>query len=311
MGVPFPRFTADQSALDVRNAISVYSTDQVDTLIAGIELTPGPQGAPGVAGATGPQGDAGPTGATGATGSQGPAGAAGATGATGPNSVSGSTATPLNGILRGDGANVGTVTIGSGLDFTAGTLSASGGSAPRGFRAISGHYYNAGNIRNATGLVTHSANTLYLYPFRFASTETWTAIWLHCQTTGSANARIGIYFPDNSGDGVSLQNMTLAVDAGVVTNAGTGAREITGISQAIAANRIAFLAVLTDATFQSIGTAASTGLYDEHLIGGYSIGATVDFVNSLTKAVTYGVLPSTVTGLTYRALNLPLIGLRL
>lgn len=57
-------------------------------------------------------------------GSPGPAGA---DGAAGPNTVSGTTATAFNGILRGTGMAVDTVTIGSGLTFSAGTLSATGG----------------------------------------------------------------------------------------------------------------------------------------------------------------------------------------
>jgi len=66
----------------------------------------------------------------GATGEQGPAGPTGATGATGPagpNEVTASTSSTLVGILQADGTNVGTVTIGTGLSYSSGTLSASGG----------------------------------------------------------------------------------------------------------------------------------------------------------------------------------------
>lgn len=55
---------------------------------------------------------------------KGATGATGAAGAAGPNSVSGTTATTLTGVLRGDGASVGTVTIGANLSYVAGTLSA-------------------------------------------------------------------------------------------------------------------------------------------------------------------------------------------
>lgn len=64
----------------------------------------------------------GATGATGATGSTG------ATGAAGPNTVSSSTSSTLDGVLQANGSVVGTVTIGSGLSYSSGTLSLSGNS---------------------------------------------------------------------------------------------------------------------------------------------------------------------------------------
>lgn len=60
----------------------------------------GPQGEPGPEGPEGPQGDQGPQGEQGPQGDQGPAGAPG------PNEVTGETATTINGLLKGDGANV-------------------------------------------------------------------------------------------------------------------------------------------------------------------------------------------------------------
>jgi len=86
---------------------------------------PGEQGPAGPTGATGATGPQGPTGATGATGAQGPQGDTGATGATGPagpNEVTTATETNLTGVLRGDGSNVQTTTIGTGLAFASGTL---------------------------------------------------------------------------------------------------------------------------------------------------------------------------------------------
>jgi hypothetical protein len=92
----------------------------------------GPQGLTGATGATGPQGpqglqgDTGPTGATGPQGSTGATGATGPQGPAGPNTVSGTTATALSGLLAGNGTNVVVAGIGSGLQFTANTLSVSG-----------------------------------------------------------------------------------------------------------------------------------------------------------------------------------------
>ena len=92
----------------------------------------GPQGLTGATGATGPQGpqglqgDTGPTGATGPQGSTGATGATGPQGPAGPNTVSGTTATALSGLLAGNGSNVVVAGIGSGLQFTANTISVSG-----------------------------------------------------------------------------------------------------------------------------------------------------------------------------------------
>jgi hypothetical protein len=94
------------TASDVRGLLEVYTTSEVDGLIENIELIPGPPGNDGVDGA---DGDTGP---------QGPAG---------PNEVSGTTATALDGILRGTGTVVGTVTVSDGLSYSAGSLSVSFG----------------------------------------------------------------------------------------------------------------------------------------------------------------------------------------
>jgi hypothetical protein len=67
-------------------------------------------------------------GAPGAKGDTGDTGATGATGPAGPNEVTASTSSTLVGILQADGTNVGTVTIGTGLSYSGGTLSVSGGS---------------------------------------------------------------------------------------------------------------------------------------------------------------------------------------
>jgi len=61
-------------------------------------------------------------GAPGAKGDTGDTGATGATGPAGPNEVTTATETNLTGVLRGDGTNVQTTTIGTGLSFGSGTL---------------------------------------------------------------------------------------------------------------------------------------------------------------------------------------------
>ena len=61
-------------------------------------------------------------GADGADGNDGADGATGATGPAGPNEVTTATETNLTGIIRGDGSNVQTTTIGTGLTLESGTL---------------------------------------------------------------------------------------------------------------------------------------------------------------------------------------------
>jgi collagen triple helix repeat protein len=81
------------TAAEVRAPLDVYSTDEVDTLLADIPAGPpgpaGPEGPQGPQGDTGATGPAGPTGETGAEGPQGATGATGATGAEGPQGPTG------------------------------------------------------------------------------------------------------------------------------------------------------------------------------------------------------------------------------
>lgn len=84
----------------------------------------GPQGIQGEPGPQGLQGEPGPQGIQGIQGEQGPAGAQGAPG---PNTVTTATTTNITGLLMGDGANVGPVTLGTNLSLTGSTLNATGG----------------------------------------------------------------------------------------------------------------------------------------------------------------------------------------
>lgn len=77
----------------------------------------GPQGKTGPQGETGLQGETGPQGQTGPQGETGPQGPAGPQGAPGPNTVMDTTTTPLNGLLKGDGAHVATAV--PGVDYMA------------------------------------------------------------------------------------------------------------------------------------------------------------------------------------------------
>lgn len=80
----------------------------------GVSGANGAQGSPGKPGAQGPKGD---TGLQGDPGPQGAPGADGQDGAVGPNRISANTATPLTGILKGDGSTVGVAV--AGTDYAA------------------------------------------------------------------------------------------------------------------------------------------------------------------------------------------------
>ena len=124
--VIFPKFSRSDSAADVRDAISVYSTTEVDNLL---DALGGADGASAyeIAVANGFVGNeaawlaslVGATGATGATGETGPAG---------PNEISVSTLSSYDGILKANGTNVVVATGGTDYlrpsDIASGTITA-------------------------------------------------------------------------------------------------------------------------------------------------------------------------------------------
>lgn len=118
----------------------------------------GIQGVPGTPGAAGEQGPQGEQGEQGPQGDEGPEGPQGDTGPAGPNSVSGTTATTLSGILQGNGTVVGTVTIGSGLSYSTGTLSATGGGGTPGGSDTQVQFNDGGSFGGDAGL-TYNKST--------------------------------------------------------------------------------------------------------------------------------------------------------
>jgi hypothetical protein len=97
-----------------------------------------------------------------ATGIPGPAGATGATGATGaagPNTISTSTTTAFNSLIGGNGSTAYSVTVGSGLSLSGGTLTATGGGGTWG--SITGTLSSQTDLQAALNAraVLASANT--------------------------------------------------------------------------------------------------------------------------------------------------------
>ena len=192
--------------------------------------------------------------------------------------------------------------------------SGSAGSTAKGFRAVSGHYYHAQGLNAFASAVPISANTLYCVPFRFRSTETWTKIHAYVNAAASGgNLRFGIWCPDDSGDGLSTSAFTLISDCGTVSMATTGLKEITGLSVSIDANKIYLLSLLSDQAWTALG--ASVSIAGAQGVEWLTFGQTSSFnfylANQFTKSLTYGALPSTITGASLTAANIPAIGLRL
>jgi hypothetical protein len=75
----------------------------------------------------------------------------------GVTTITSSTPTDLTGILRGDGAHVGTVTVGTGLSYSAGTLSATGTSPGGSSGQV--QFNSAGAFGGAAGTVYASTGT--------------------------------------------------------------------------------------------------------------------------------------------------------
>jgi hypothetical protein len=247
-------------------------------------------------GATGPAGDDGEDGATGATGATGPQGE------------------PGEGVAAG-GTTGQVLAKASATDYDTEWVNQSGSGASKGFRAVAGHYYPAQGLSAYGTSVSLTANTLYLIPFRFRTTETWTKIYAHVNTAPSAgNLRLGIWCPDDSGDGLSTSAFTLVSDCGVVSMATTGLKEITGLSVTIDANKIYLLSLLSDQNYTALGGTVSqvptSGA--EWVTFGMDTAFNFNLANQFRKtSVTYGALPSTVSGVSLLGLNLPAIGLRL
>jgi hypothetical protein len=120
-------------------------------------------------GLKGEKGDAGPAGATGAAGVTGPAGA---TGPAGPNHVTSSTTTDVNGLLKGNGATVGTANA-ADIKGAAGLATTTSDEAVTRFDGTSGNTQNSeifirdGRQMDLTGAASEpsapSAGLLSLY----------------------------------------------------------------------------------------------------------------------------------------------------
>jgi hypothetical protein len=166
----------------------------------------GPKGDTGDTGPVGPKGDTGDPGPTGATGATGPQGATGATGATGPqgdpgpNTISTSTTTAFNSLLGGNGSTAYSVTVGSGLSLSGGTLTATGGGGTWG--SITGTLSSQTDLQTAltARAVLASANTFTATQTVSGAGSSSAALRRFASPSGSGfNSAVRATFTDTAG----------------------------------------------------------------------------------------------------------------
>lgn len=114
-------------------------------------------------------------------------------------------------------------------------------SAYTGVGYAANRYYFGAAYRPDGSTVALTANRIYYLPFMIGSSETFTRIGVNVNTlAGGTSVRMGIY---NAANGVPT---SLVLDAGTVSSATTGDKEIT-ISQALTAGTY-FLVAVSDGT---------------------------------------------------------------
>ena len=208
---------------------------------AGNDGATGPQGPAGNDGATGPQGPAGNDGATGpqgpagndgATGPQGPAGNDGATGPQGPAGNDG--ATGPQGPAGNDGATgpAGTYTAGTGIDITAGVISATSSTAPEYLMvspdAISAGYVSFGSASAVNGIAYNSATN----EFTLKAGKTYMldgAVYMH--TTTSSNTYSYVFYDKTNNASIGTEAYQRTADySGTIINQPSMAAIVTPVT---------------------------------------------------------------------------------
>lgn len=170
-------------------------------------------------------------------------------------------------LLIGDGASLGGVPQ-AALAFFAGYAA--------------GRYYFPGPTSTATA--TLAANTLYCAPFVNLQKQSFTKLGVEVTTAAGTNGRLGVY---NWANGLPT---TLLLDAGAVSDASTGYKEITGLGLTLNPGLYG-LAFLPDGAVTVRVTAASGNPFLAQLALGAS-GSDLASELTLSVAQSYGALPS-------------------
>lgn len=169
---------------------------------------------------------------------------------------------------------------------------------------VSGMYYGSQNPTSWATTFSAVADRLHLIPFSVSSDVTWDEIYLHVNTSGAGNCRLGIFT-----GGVNSQTFTRAIDAGTVSIATTGTKSITGLNFAATKGQLLWLAFLPSVDF--VVTACNAAALTEQITQG-STAATSGFVTGIRVVATYSAgLPASESGAWINLLsNTPIIGLR-
>lgn len=189
-------------------------------------------------------------------------------------------------LLIGDGASLGGVPQ-AALAFFAGYAS--------------GRYYFPGPTSTATA--TLAANTLYCAPFVNLQKQTFTKLGVEIATAAGTNGRLGVY---NWASGLPT---TLLLDAGAVSDATTGYKEITGLVLTLNPGLYG-LAFLPDGAVTVRVTAGGNPFFAQLALG--ATGSNLAGEVMLSVAQSYGALPNNFPpSPTYLSTAAIAIGLRL
>ena len=217
-------------------------------------------------------------------------------------------------LRRDTQANLATVTPAAGepaYDTTRGALLIGDGVTPGGVpQAMLGLFggYRAGRFYfsgpSSTATLTLAANTLYCAPFFNLQKQTFTKLGVEIVAAAGTNGRLGIY---NWSNGLPV---SLVLDAGAVSDASTGYKEIAGLNVTLAPG-IYGMAFLPDAAV----TVRATGTDGFQWLAQIALGASgsnqANEIN-LSVAQSYGPLPSSFPASpTYLTTACVAVGLRL
>ena len=152
-----------------------------------------------------------------------------------------------------------------------------------------GQYLTTGIAGTAKTTLAITANRLYAIPFFCPKTITLDRIAIHVSTAGTGNARLGIYQDDGT---TNPATATLVLDAGEVTIASTGAKELT-INQTLTGGYLYWLALVSNGT-PTLGAVAVASMMT--CFFGLSSITTTAWLTFAYKTFTYNTLPNPFGG---------------